>query len=561
VAGRLLVLLGLVAVLASVAGAAGPPVTGALAQLAGTAGCAYEPPPAGDEPSPLAGKCAEARTLATPNALAVSPDGRTVYVAATADDAIAVFARDPARGTVRQTAGAAGCVSDLTDAGCTFAAPLVQVQAVAVSPDGRNVYAAGDQGVAVFSRDAATGALRPLAGKAACLSDGGDGDCTDATGMDDPAGIAISPDGRNAYVASASSGLVAVFARAADGSLTQLTGAAGCVAPPQGDDEGGPAPLPCDEAPVLAGGSSTRAPVVVSPDGRHVYVAGDGVVAVFARSSANGALAAASATCLAGPGAAAQGLKCGDARGLGTATGIAVSPDGRMLVVSSSPIVSAEGDLDAGIAVFRRDAAGALTQTGCITGAGRASCETGRGLATDAVAPYTPNEVAFSPDGASLYVATATSGEDNGTIAAFAVAAGTVKQLAGAPGCLGAAAGCTHVTGLLGTSAIVVSPDSRNVYAAGYLDGSLGVFARTGRSVRLTVRRVGAGTVRSVPAGIACGRQCAASFPAGSTVTLTAVPAAGRVFHGFTGACRSTTRRCTVGLRAAALVTATFARR
>ncbi len=67
----------------------------------------------------------------------------------------------------------------------------------------------------------------------------------------------------------------------------------------------------------------------------------------------------------------------------------------------------------------------------------------------------------------------------------------------------------------------------------------------------------GAGTVTSTPAGIACERGCEAAFDNNSTVTLTAAPAVGSVFTGWSGAC-SGTGPCTLALAAAATVTATF---
>jgi uncharacterized repeat protein (TIGR02543 family) len=67
----------------------------------------------------------------------------------------------------------------------------------------------------------------------------------------------------------------------------------------------------------------------------------------------------------------------------------------------------------------------------------------------------------------------------------------------------------------------------------------------------------GAGTVTSSPAGIDCGPTCAADFPEGTVVTLTAAPAAGSVFAGWAGGCTGT-GACTVTLNAAQNVTATF---
>jgi PKD repeat protein len=76
----------------------------------------------------------------------------------------------------------------------------------------------------------------------------------------------------------------------------------------------------------------------------------------------------------------------------------------------------------------------------------------------------------------------------------------------------------------------------------------------------LTVSRVGTGSgaVTSSPAGIGCGDGCQASFGAGTAVTLTATPAAGSLFTGWTGDC-SGTGGCQLTMDQARSVTATFA--
>lgn len=68
----------------------------------------------------------------------------------------------------------------------------------------------------------------------------------------------------------------------------------------------------------------------------------------------------------------------------------------------------------------------------------------------------------------------------------------------------------------------------------------------------------GAGTVTSAPAGIACGATCAASFHAGTVVTLSALPSSGSTFTGFTGAGCAGTAPCQVTMDAAKSVTANF---
>jgi uncharacterized repeat protein (TIGR02543 family) len=75
----------------------------------------------------------------------------------------------------------------------------------------------------------------------------------------------------------------------------------------------------------------------------------------------------------------------------------------------------------------------------------------------------------------------------------------------------------------------------------------------------LTVTKTGSGsgTVTSSPAGIDCGATCSASFTHGTSVTLTAMPAAGSTFTGWGGAC-SGTGTCTVTMDQDRSVTATF---
>jgi hypothetical protein len=76
----------------------------------------------------------------------------------------------------------------------------------------------------------------------------------------------------------------------------------------------------------------------------------------------------------------------------------------------------------------------------------------------------------------------------------------------------------------------------------------------------LSVAKAGSGdgTVTSDPAGIACGSTCTIGFPAGGTVTLTAVASTGSTFTGWSGAC-SGTADCQVPVSGAVSVTATFA--
>lgn len=76
-------------------------------------------------------------------------------------------------------------------------------------------------------------------------------------------------------------------------------------------------------------------------------------------------------------------------------------------------------------------------------------------------------------------------------------------------------------------------------------------------SLSVTKAGTGGGTVLSSPAGINCGGTCVASFPTGSTVTLTASPASGSTFAGWSGGCTGT-GACTVAMSSARSVAATF---
>ena len=73
----------------------------------------------------------------------------------------------------------------------------------------------------------------------------------------------------------------------------------------------------------------------------------------------------------------------------------------------------------------------------------------------------------------------------------------------------------------------------------------------------LSVSKTGTGTVSSSPSGINCGSTCSSSYQQGSMVTLTATPASGFTFQGWTGACGGT-GSCVVTMDADKTVTATF---
>jgi uncharacterized repeat protein (TIGR01451 family) len=80
--------------------------------------------------------------------------------------------------------------------------------------------------------------------------------------------------------------------------------------------------------------------------------------------------------------------------------------------------------------------------------------------------------------------------------------------------------------------------------------------------VTLTVTDAGrgSGSVVSNPGNINCGTTCSGNFAQGTAVALTATPAAGSVFSGWSGACTgSDPNNCSVAMNSAQSVTATFA--
>jgi hypothetical protein len=99
-----------------------------------------------------------------------------------------------------------------------------------------------------------------------------------------------------------------------------------------------------------------------------------------------------------------------------------------------------------------------------------------------------------------------------------------------------------------------------NVCASGYVCQQAACVVASSQSVSLNVLKGGGGIgyVSSAPAGIACGDKCMASFPAGETVTLTAVADTNSTFAGWAGPCEGSGSVCTLSLTAATTVTAHF---
>lgn len=229
--------------------------------------------------------CSRATQLHGATDLTLTRDGRFVYVAAFKGDAVTAFTRDRATGVLTQLAGPAGCVARQASSACGAGRALDGVYNLVLSSDEREVYGVSrfSRGIAVLQRDRASGALRQAAGAAGCVAEGGASGCARAFGLRGARGVAVSPDGRSVYAGAYSASAVTSFSRnAVTGALEQLQGRAGCVS--YSRTAGAKAQTPgC--AP--ARGVKQAWSVAVSADGRFVYtgVGGDGNsgLAVFRR--------------------------------------------------------------------------------------------------------------------------------------------------------------------------------------------------------------------------------------------------------------------------------------
>jgi 6-phosphogluconolactonase (cycloisomerase 2 family) len=341
--------------------------------------------------------------------VAVSPDGRQVVTAGTLDDAVSVFLREPLAGTLS--------FSEVHQDGLGGVDGLDNVEAVVVSPDGRSAYAAAlsDDAVVAFTRDAASGALSFVEFE----RDGVGG----VDGIDAAMGVAVSPDGKNVYATGYVDDGLAVFARnATTSALTFL----------EVKDQGVGGVTGLDGA----------REVIVSPDGKHVYVASEvsDAVAVFSRNAATGTLSFLEAE--------TDGV--GGVNGLDNVRSVALSPDGANLY--------AGGYGDDAIAVFARDpATGALTFSAALVN-----------LAGGVEGLGGVSSVLVRGDGRRVY-STALGDE--------AVAVFARDRATGALTFLDAIRAECGATSLGQATRIAASPNGRHFYVASPFDDALAIFA------------------------------------------------------------------------------------
>lgn len=432
------------------------PPAGTLAQLPGPRGCLV------DRSAP-AGKCGAARALKGPGpfmgsrAIAVSPDGKDVYVASSKSDAIAIFRRNARTGALTQPKGTAGCIALKGAGGCATAVGLDGPNSVAISPDGRSAYATSRESntVSIFRRNQSTGALSQLPGAAGCVSGLPAPVCASGRALVGPDVVVVSPDGANVYVGSFLGNAVAIFDRdRASGSLIQPGDSTGCIAEAIGG---------------CALGLALGAPegMAISGDGANVYVATalSNAVVVLARDKSTGTLTQATngSGCIVNSPLA----NCATGAQLSGANAVAFNPGGDVYVTSlfSNSVTS-----------FGRDSSGGLAQKkgtlGCLVYLRAVGCSFGRALVA-------PEGLAVSPDGANVYAAAFRTGGiavlDRGK------RSGAVTQKPGRAGCLAprSVPGCTRGRALRGVSSIALSPDGRYLYSTSFGSNAVDIFRRS----------------------------------------------------------------------------------
>jgi 6-phosphogluconolactonase (cycloisomerase 2 family) len=336
-----------------------------------------------------------------PAALAISPDGAQLYAAGSGSNAVAIFARDADTGALQP----AGVVRD----GPRGVDGLDQPGDLAISPDGAHVYVAGfdADALSVFSRDAVTGRLHFIA----VMRDRVAG----VRGLGGAVSVVVSADGTSVYVAGREDDSLVVFSRdAVSGRLRFVES--------ERERDFGPTSL------------------AIAPDGQHVYASGfdASAIAVFERDPVTSRLRRTAI------------VRDADdpAHALTNAASVAVSPDGRSVVAASY----GEDALE----LFTRD-----PDTGELSRLATAHA------GVDAPARLRkPLGVAFSPSGSEVYVAAA----DPGSLVAFDVSDGGLRPVS-----------VHHDAGtdaVAEACAVASSPDGAHVYVAGYGHNAIALFRR-----------------------------------------------------------------------------------
>lgn len=309
--------------------------------------------------------------------VAVSPDGRFVFVA-DGDDSVLAFTRSVADGSVAY----AGCIDSAAEPGCTHISPnvLAAPASIALSPDGASLYVTTETSDTIVRLAVGASGALSFAG---CVEDDGlpDWNCaTEVASLENPLRVVVSPDGASVY-AVAEGALTHFSANLALQSCYREVPITGCATQAE--------PLQAAEG------------LAVSPDGIHLYVTSVGrdAIAWFTRGG-NGTLTLAG--CIADDDDTTEfSDNCTEESGVNYdfMNHITLSPGG-----GTSAYVTDETGLGVVYHFARNAITGALTRQDCLAddlnfdapGCAELDDTTGSGLAsvTDAV---------VSPDSANLY--------------------------------------------------------------------------------------------------------------------------------------------------------------
>jgi WD40 repeat protein len=319
--------------------------TGALTEIPGAAGCVSSD---GNDANGGA-TCSTFAPLDTTQSLALSPDGRFLYVGGNSDVTGLTIFSVGATGTLTPLADPDGCVAPGASATCREQRYGRSFYDIALSRDGHTLYAIDDNDdvVVAFRRDAGTGALTEPDTPGYCVYNGGAGTedpCGVGHGLTGVQSVEVSPNGKLVVVGTfVSDGLAVLHRDPATGELSQSAGAAGCMN--VGGTEG------CGRSRQTADTYRT----LFTPDSKTLFVAGYALgdpvasgISVF-DVAANGTVAqrAGALGCYSDTGKDSTGAAggCTVARGVNGPVGLALAAGGRWLYASTYA--------DSGVATFK----------------------------------------------------------------------------------------------------------------------------------------------------------------------------------------------------------------
>ena len=388
-----------------------------------------------------------------------------------------------------------------------------------------------------------------------------------------PRDIAISPDGKSVYVTEAAqnngSGFIAQFSVGADGVLKPMstpTVAAGklpgaIVASPNGkyvyaEDSSNGVILEYDVNPggALTQTQSTSGSTVCGAAGTDLAITPSSNYVYLARNNPGCSYSIAHFTA-AGNGWLTEGT---DPSTPNAVDALAISPDGKSLYAATG--------FFGGNQIYQFD----IGSDGTLVAKNPASVST---------ESWNAEAMAISPDGRNLYLTA-----DQFTGKRYIDA--TLRYAVGASGLAGSPTSYGN-GGTANFSGLGFSGDGRSLYVlrnttaggsllqynvlagGGLTPKSPSSVAAGGNMVglvaspappqhTLSVSKTGSGTVTSSPTGINCGKTCSAQFAGGTKVTLTARPATGSAFAGWSGGACKGVGVCALTISADRKVSARF---